>query len=296
MAVKIIKKPVKIIKKPVKNIKKPVKNIKKSVKNNKKKGAGKIKDLIKKIIPLRFFNSRIKKLVEKFYSPAILLSIESSKNVENEINKYIFTYINENNIRKIAKAIAYINNYTIDYVNRKMSLGKVSYSNYKSLRIINIKEQYFQNKLFKEAFLFYMKDIDKYVNYKYLFQNIDINEFYANFEKFREKYSSNNFKNIIDVLSYIKTTYSKSKNTVFRDLTDIQQTDREKVVKDPTVRDPTVRGKSPSSFEELENSNDKPRTSKPRTSKKEQEYPGLFYKKYLDNADILNIIKKNYEP
>ena len=64
MVVKNIKKSVKNIKKPVKIIKKPVKNIKKPVKNNKKKGAGKIKDFIKKIIPFRFFNSRIKKLVE----------------------------------------------------------------------------------------------------------------------------------------------------------------------------------------------------------------------------------------
>ncbi len=303
--VKNIKKSVKNIKKPVKIIKKPVKNIKKPVKNNKKKGAGKIKDFIKKIIPFRFFNSRIKKLVEKFYTPAILLSIENSKNIEDEINNYIFTYINQNNIRKIAKAIAYINNYTIDYVNGKMSLGEVSYSNYKSLRIINIKEQYFENEIFKEAFLFYMKDIGKYVNYKYLFQNIDINEFYANFEKFRKKFSNNNFKNIIDILNHIKTNYPISRNPlvinpVVRDPTVKGQTDR-----DQTVKDPTVRGKAPSSFEELENPIDEPRTSKTRTSKtrtsktrtskKEQEYPGLFYKKYLDSADILNK-KKKYEP
>ena len=303
--VKIIKKPVKNIKKPVKNIKKPVKNIKKLVKNNKKKGAGKIKNFIKKIIPLRFFNSRIKKMVENYYTPAILMSIDGSERVENEINKYIFTYINENNTRKIAKAIGYINNYTIEYVNRKMSLGQVSYSNYKSLRIINIKEEYFKNKIFKEVFLFYMRNIDKYVNYKFLFQNIDINKFYANFETFTKNYDKNNFKNIIDVLSYIKTNYPKSqnlRNPVFRDPTVSDPTVRGQVVRGQTDRGQVVRGKAQSSFKELENPINKPRTSGPRTSgprtsgprtsKKEQENPGLFYKRYLNSADILNKKKK----
>ena len=326
MAVKIIKKPVKNIKKSVKNIKKPVKNIKKPVKNIKKKGAGKIKDLIKKIIPFRFFNSRIKKLVENYYSPGVIMNIESSKNVEEKINKYIFTYINKNNTHKIAKAIFYINNYTLDYVNFKMSsLKNIDYNIYKSFNILNINQEYFQNKIFKEAFLSYMEKIDKYIHYTFLFENIDLSKFYANFDKFREKYSSNNFRNIIDVLNYIRTTYPKSqnpRNPVFRDLTVSGPTVRGQVVRGQTDRGPTVRGKALSSFEELENPINKPRTSgprtseprtsrprtsrprtsgprtsgprtsEPRTSKKEQEYPGLFYKKYLDTADILNIRKK----